>query len=43
MKEQKELLDNETEFFTRDKYDLDDYLYELDTSYTRKEAANAFD
>lgn len=43
MTEQKELVDTETEFFIRDKENLDDYLYEIESSYLRKEAANNFD
>ncbi|EGR31050.1 hypothetical protein IMG5_118860 [Ichthyophthirius multifiliis] len=43
MTEQKELVDTETEFFIRDKNNLDDYLYEIESSYLKKEAANNFD
>lgn len=40
---QKELVDTETEFFIRDRNNLDDFLYELDSSYVKKEAAKFFD
>ena len=40
---QKELVDTETEFFIRDKDNIDDFLYELDSSYVKKEAAKLFD
>ncbi|KAL4442225.1 hypothetical protein ABPG74_009243 [Tetrahymena malaccensis] len=43
MTEQKELVDTETEFFIRDKNNLDDYLYEIESSHLKKEAANNFD
>lgn len=40
---QKELIDTETEFFIRDRHNIDDFLYELDSSYVKKEAAKLFD
>ncbi|KRX08132.1 hypothetical protein PPERSA_01677 [Pseudocohnilembus persalinus] len=41
--EQKELIDTETEFFIRDKDNLDDFLYEVESSHLRKESSNNFD
>ena len=40
---QKDLIDTETEIFIRDRENLDDFLYELDSSYIKKEAAKSFD
>lgn len=37
------MVDTETEFFIRDKENLDDFLYELDSSYVKKDAAKLFD
>ena len=37
------MVDTETEFFVRDKENLDDFLYELDSSYVKKDAAKLFD
>lgn len=37
------MVDTETEFFIRDKDNLDDFLYELDSSYVKKDAAKLFD
>ncbi|CAD8132817.1 unnamed protein product [Paramecium octaurelia] len=39
---QKELLDTETEFFSRDANDLDEFLYDQDSGYSKQEAANQF-
>lgn len=36
-------MDKETEIFIRDRENLEDFLYELDSSYVRKEAAKLFD
>lgn len=40
---QTDFVDTNLEFITRDRDDLDDYLYELDSSYVKKTAAKAFD
>ena len=37
------MVDTETEFYIRDRDNLDDFLYELDSSYVKKEAAKLFD
>jgi len=37
------MVDTETEFFIRDKENLDDFLYELDSSYVKKDSAKLFD
>ena len=37
------MIDTETEFFIRDRDNLDDFLYEIDNSYLKKEAAHNFD
>ena len=42
MLEQQELLDTETEFFFRDKDNVDDFLFELNSSYSKKESADLF-
>lgn len=41
--EQKQLIDTETEFFIRDKQNVEDFLYEVEGSYLKKQAANNFD
>ena len=43
LSEQKELVDTETEFFLRDRDNLDDFLYEVETSNLKREAGNNFD
>jgi hypothetical protein len=39
----KELIDTETEFYIRNREDLDDFLYERSSSFVKKEAAKLFD
>ena len=34
--EQKELIDTENEFFIRDKDSIEDFLYEIESSYVKK-------
>ena len=41
--EQKELMDTETECFIRDRDNIDDFLYEIDSGYLLKESAINFD
>ena len=41
--EQRDGFDSETEFFIRTKSDIDDFLFEMETSYARREAARLFD
>jgi hypothetical protein len=41
--EQKELVDTGNEFFVRDRDSIDDFLYEIETSYVKKENAQKFD
>ena len=41
--EQKELLDTETECYIRDKDNLDDFIYEIDSGNMKKESAINFD
>ncbi len=41
--EQKKFLDTETEFFLRNISTIEDFLYELDSEFVRKEAADFFD
>jgi len=36
-------MDTETECFIRDKDNIDDYLYEIDSGYVKKENAINFD
>ncbi|KAL4441119.1 hypothetical protein ABPG74_002069 [Tetrahymena malaccensis] len=43
MQEQKELVDTETEYLIRDKDNVEDFLYEIESSYLKKEAASNFD
>ena len=43
LSEQKELVDTETEFFIRDRENLDDFLYEIESSNLKREAGNNFD
>lgn len=39
----KEMVDTEIEFILRDKDNLSDFLYEVDSLYVRIEAAKSFD
>ncbi len=43
IREQRDGFDSETEFFIRTKNDIDDFLFEMETSYARREAARLFD
>ncbi len=36
-------MDTETEFYIRDRQNIDDFLYELDSSYAKREGAKLFD
>lgn len=40
---QKELLDTETEFFSRDAANLDDFLFDQDSGFSKVEAIRQFD
>lgn len=42
-KEESHLVDTEIEFFVRNPSNLDDLLYEINSNYTKKEAAKNFD
>ncbi|CAD8121629.1 unnamed protein product [Paramecium sonneborni] len=41
--EQKELIDTENEFYVRNRDTIEDFLYEVESSYVKKEAALKFD
>ena len=41
--EQKEFIDIETEYITREKNNIDDFLYEPDSGYAKVESAKLFD
>ncbi|CAD8200712.1 unnamed protein product [Paramecium pentaurelia] len=41
--EQKELIDTENEFYVRNRDTIEDFLYEVESSYVKKEAAQKFD
>lgn len=42
-KEESYLVDTEIEFFVRDLTNLDDFLYEMNSNYAKKESAKNFD
>ena len=42
-KEQNDLIDTDTEFFVRDRNNIEDFLYEMNGDFINKNAAKKFD